>query len=297
MEARRITVVGGANTDICGTPDLLLRRHDSNPGRVTMRHGGVGRNIACNLLRLGMQVRLLTAVGDDLFGSELLESCRAQGLDMSLSRVVSGMRSSVYLYLTDARGEMDAAVADMDVTASITPDYLAERLDALNDSDAVVLDANLSVEAIEFLAQRLRVPLYADPVSGAKAARLRPALGRLAALKPNLIEARAIVGGGSAEDCVSALLRAGVGRVILSLGAKGLLAAAPGERVALPILDLPLVNTTGAGDAASAAMIWADLNGLPLRDAARAALRAGALTTACAETCCSALCPEALLVP
>ena len=295
MEARRVTVIGGANTDICGMPEQHLLRHDSNPGRVSLRHGGVGRNIACNLCRLGLSVQLLTAVGDDLLGGMLLESCRAEGLDMSLSRVVPGMRSSVYLYLTDERGEMDAAVADMEVTAQLTPDYLAARLPEINTSDAVVLDANLSAETIAFLAEEIRVPLYADAVSTAKAPRLRAALGRMAALKPNLLEARTLTGCDSAEDCAAALLGTGLGRVYLSLGAGGILAAAGKERVHLPCRETAVVNTTGAGDAATAAIVWAELNGLGLAEAAMAANLAAGLTVACDETISPQLSPQLLL--
>lgn len=265
-------------------PEQHLLRHDSNPGRVTLRHGGVGRNIACNLRRLGLSVSLLTALGDDLLGGMLLEGCRAEGLDMSLSRVVPGLRSSVYLYLTDEHGEMDAAVADMEITEALTPAYLETRLEAINASDAAVLDANLSAEAIAFLAENVRVPLYADPVSTAKAPRMRPVLGRLAALKPNLLEARALTGRDSAEDCADALLKAGTRRVYLSLGEGGILAAAGEERLYLPCRETAVVNTTGAGDAATAAIVWAELRGLGPAEAAKAATLAAGLTVACDET-------------
>lgn len=270
-------------------PEQHLLRHDSNPGRVSLRFGGVGRNIACNLRALGLEVSLLTAVGDDFFGQALLQDCRERELDTSLVRRVAGMSSSVYLYLTDERGEMDAAVADMAVTAQLTPDYLRRKLAAINASDAVVLDANLSAESVAFLAEAVRVPLYADPVSTAKAPRLRASLSKLAAIKPNLLEARALTGRDSAEDCAAALLQAGTKRVFLSLGARGLLAADAGERVLLPCPETAVVNTTGAGDAMSAAIVWAELRGLGLAESAKAATLAATLAVGCAESCPPAL--------
>ena len=283
MDARRVTVVGGANTDICGRPAQALVRHDSAPGQVSVRHGGVGRNIACDLARLGLRTRFVTALGDDGFGASVAEGCRSCGVDMSLTRIVPGARRPVYLYLSDEKGEMDAAVSDMEVMAALTPAYLRSRLDEIDDADAVVLDGNLPAETIAFLCEKLRAPIIADPVSTAKATRFAPVLGRLAAIKPNLLEARALTGRQSPEDCAEALLRSGVGSVFLSLGAKGLLAASGEERVLLPCERAELVSATGAGDAATAAVVWAMVRGLDLAAAARAAVTAGAIAAASEE--------------
>ena len=283
MDARRVTVVGGANTDICGRPSHALVRHDSAPGRVSVTHGGVGRNIACDLARLGVRTRLVTALGDDGFGASVREGCLSCGVDMSLTRVVPGARSSVYLYLSDEKGEMDAAVSDMELMAALTPAYLRSHLDEIDDADAVVLDGNLPAETIAFLCESLSAPIVADPVSTAKAARFAPVLGRLAAIKPNLLEARALTGKDSAEDCVEALLRSGAGSVFLSLGGGGLLAARGEERVLLPCEKAEFVSATGAGDAATAAVVWALVHGLGLAAAARAAVAAGAITVASEE--------------
>lgn len=283
MAARRVTVVGGANTDICGRPEQALVRRDSAPGRVSVRHGGVGRNIACDLARLGLRTRFVTALGDDGFGASVREGCLSCGVDMSLARTVPGARSSVYLYLSDENGEMDAAVSDMEVTASLTPEALRGLLAEIDDADAVVLDGNLPEETIVFLCERLHAPIVADPVSAAKAPRFASVLGRLAAIKPNLLEARALTGKESAEDCAAALLAAGVGSVFLSLGSQGLLAARGEERVLLPCERTEIVSATGAGDAATAAVVWAMVQRLDLTAAARAAVLAGAIAAASEE--------------
>ena len=295
MARRRVIVVGGANTDIGGAPSRPLVRHDSNPGRVTIRHGGVGRNIACDLARLGLEVSFITAVGEDLLSAGVLESCMSCGVDVSLSRTVPGARGSVYLYLTDGMGEMDAAIADMDIVSALTTDYLRPLLEELNSADAVVLDGNLDEGTIAFLCDHVTAPLYADPVSGAKALRFFPVLGRLAAIKPNLVEACALTGKETAEDCAEALLHAGVGRAFISLGRAGILAASGDERVLLPCEPTAVKNTTGAGDAATAAIVWAGVSGLDLADAALAAVRAGAITAASEETVSPELRAEALL--
>ena len=273
-----VAVVGGMNMDIGGRPGGRLVLRDSNPGSVSLRPGGVGRNIARNLRLLGLEVSLLTAVGDDAFGTALLESCRADGLDTEMSLVCPRQRSSTYLYVNDEQGDMQLAIADMAVTDRLSPEVLARHLDRLNEADAVVLDANLSPAALGFLARELRVPLYADAVSTAKALRLRPLLPRLAALKPNALEAEALTGCAGEEEAARALLRAGTGRVFVSMGSRGLLAAEGETLLRLLCVPAAVRSTTGAGDAATAALVWAGIRGLDLEAAGRAALLAGAWT-------------------
>ena len=280
---KRIAVIGGMNMDIGGSPAGELRLRDSNPGTVSLRPGGVGRNIAHDLRLLGLEVSLVSALGDDPFGRALLESCEALGLDMSMTQVRPRERSSVYLYLNDGEGDMLAAVSDMDVTDRVSPACLEPLLPRLNGFDALVLDANLSRASLSFLAERATVPLYADPVSAAKAEKLLPVLPRLAALKPNRLEAEALSGESDPERAARALLAAGVKRLFLSLGEKGMLAAEGERLLRLPRREARVLSTTGAGDAATAALVWADLQGFDLERSARAAQLAGAMTCECRE--------------
>ena len=277
----RITVIGGANVDIGGRPAAALVLRESNPGLIRQGFGGVGRNIAHNLCLLGEEVSLIAAFGDDLYGDALRKDCHRLGMDLSRSPILPGARSSTYLYLCGESGEMLAAVADMDITRRLTPAVLEESLAAINASDAVVVDANLEEETLCWLGEHCAAPLYADPVSAAKAPRLRPVLGRLRALKPNRREAEVLTDRVGAEESVAALLDAGVQRVFLTLGGEGILAGETGERVSLPGEDGPVVNVTGAGDAVLAALVWADLRGYSLAHCARLGLRAGAVTAAC----------------
>jgi pseudouridine kinase len=278
-----IAVVGGMNVDIGGRPARRLVLKDSNPGRVSIRPGGVGRNIAHDLRLLGMEVRMLSAVGDDEHGDLLLRSCAACGIDTSLCLRAEGESSSTYLYITDEHGDMQLAVADMAVTARITPAVIAARLDALNAARAVVLDANLEAETLEYLAAHVTAPLCADPVSTGKSERMRRILPRLAFIKPNELEAEALTGEAEAEKAARVLLAAGVRRVFLSLGAQGMLAAEGEKRINLPCEQARVLNTTGAGDAVTAALVWAGVKGLDLERSLRFALRAGAVTCECLE--------------
>lgn len=276
-----VVVLGGVNMDIGGSPVNKLVMRDSNPGVITLRPGGVGRNIAHDLRLLGVDVSLVAAVGGDVYGQGILESCRALGIDMSLARIENGARSSTYLYVTDETGDMQIGIADMEITQLISPEYISAQLARINEFAAVVLDANLSPEAVEYAAQNCAAPIYADPVSTTKAVRLAPVLDRLYAIKPNIYEAEKLTGERDPERAARALTNAGVKRVFISLGEEGMLAAEGGQIIRMPRELVTVVNTTGAGDAATAAIVWAGLQGMSLEESVRAAVKAGAITACC----------------
>ena len=287
--AAYVAVVGGVNIDIGGRPVQPMIEHDSNPGKVTISLGGVGRNIAHNLSLLGMHVRFLTAFGDDLHAQRIEASCADLGIDISHARKVAGAATSTYLYLNDADGDMMLAVSDMEICERITPDYIASNLSLLNNAQVVVADGNLPAETLEYLAEHCTAPFFADPVSVTKAEKLRPILGRLNTLKPNRMEAELLSGvritdEGSMHLAAEKLLETGLHRVFLSLGAEGVFAANGKESRIYPCLPASVRSTTGAGDAFMAALVWAYLEGMNLEDTVRAASAAAAIATESEET-------------
>lgn len=276
-------VIGGVNMDIGGSPAGGLVLHDSNPGGVTLRPGGVGRNIAHDLRLMGAEVSLIAAVGGDAYGSGILKSCAAAGLDMSMARILPDRRSSTYLYVNDDSGDMLVAISDMEICREINPEYLSPLMERINCAAAVVLDANLDEAALRFIAENCTAPMYADPVSTAKAIRLERVLDRLTALKPNALEAEKLTGESDPALAAQALVNAGVERVFVSMGSRGMIAAEQGRLLHFAAAPAEVVNTTGAGDAATAAIVRAGMLGLDLEQTAAAALRAGALAAECLE--------------
>ena len=285
----RCAVVGAANIDIGGFPHGRIAMQDSNPGRVTLSAGGVGRNIACNLARLGVDTHLVAPLGEDAFASLVRADCARAGVNTELCFTFPGAASSSYLFIADAGGDMQLAVNDMGICDRLTPEVLSDRLDALNAMDAVALDANLPAETLTFLAERVHVPLIADAVSTAKAPRLLGALGRLWALKPNAIEAEALTGipvfdAESAGRAARRLVELGVERVFITLGERGACCADARETRMLSGTLARMVNTTGAGDAFTAALAWGQLQGLSLADCCAAGLAAASIAVESLET-------------
>ena len=296
-----VTVVGGMNMDIGGRPFEPLVDKDSNPGAVRMSPGGVGRNIAHNMSLLGLDVRLITAFGDDVYAQKLAAVCGELGIDISQSPVIPGGHTSTYLFISDRTGDMQLAIADMDIYENLTPRVLQGRRQLLDGSQVVVLDTNLPAGSIRWVADNCKAPIFADPVSTAKAEKLRPVLGKLHTLKPNHLEAELLSGVPITDDdslrrAADALLETGLHRVFISLGADGVFAAdRSGQKLKLPALQGDIANTTGCGDSFMAALAWAYLQGSDLEKSARAGRAASTITMASTDTISSAMSESALL--
>lgn len=292
-------VVGGVNVDIGGRSYAPLVDSDSNPGRVNVSLGGVGRNIAHNLSLLGTDVHLLAAYGDDMNGERVAASCSELGIDLSHALRIPGGTTSTYLYIADEHGEMALAVSDMEICSQVSPGYLAGQLPLLNNAQVVVADANLTAEALAFLAENCTAPLFVDPVSTVKAEKLRPILKYIHTLKPNRLEAELLSGVAivTAEDAcraAEALMEKGVHRVFISLGGSGVCAGMDGQTMILANLPGSMINTTGCGDAFMAAIVWAYLEGMDLETTALAGLAAGSVAMESPETINPAMSAAAL---
>ena len=289
MKEAWVAVAGGVNIDICGKALGPLIAGDSNPGAVRVSLGGVGRNVAHNLALLGVKTRMLTALAEDGWGARIRAGCAEAGIDLSAARTVPGGTTSTYLAIEGPEGDMALALCDDSLAREVTPAYLDARLEVLNGAAAVAADANLTAEALAWLGERVTAPIFADPVSAAKAERLRPVLGRLFLLKPNRLEAELLSGvritdRNSLELAASKLLSTGLRRVCISLGSEGLYCAWDTQRCLAPCPETRLVNASGGGDALMAGLIRAFLDGLPIQEAARFALACSALAVESLDT-------------
>lgn len=286
---RYVVVVGGVNVAICGRAFGPFVPVSSTPGYVQLSPGGVGRNIAHNLCLMGNDIRLLTAYGDDVHGQKIAASCSELGIDLSHARQITGGTTASCLYLLNHEGERVMSLSDMEICKKITPTYLAGHLGLLQNAQLVVCDANIPEESLIYLAENCTAPLFCDPVSAAKAEKVLPILHKLHTVKPGLRELELLAGmtvenDADLEIAANRLLEQGVRQVFVSMGQQGIYAASKDQRIRLPALPCTPVNMTGCGDAVTAALAWAHLEGLDLRKSALAGLAASAITMESAET-------------
>ncbi|MCI6633098.1 MAG: PfkB family carbohydrate kinase, partial [Clostridiales bacterium] len=182
--------IGAANVDICGRSKNPIIMADSNPGAMSISLGGVTRNICENLARLGGSVKLISALGSDLYGHMIREESTAAGIDMSQCMTVEGHPSSTYMSLLDERGEMYVALSDMSVLQRMDMEFIRRRESMIKGARLLVFDPALPEAVVEGITSQYgdALPLFCDPVSSAYARRLKPYVGKVHTLKPNRME-------------------------------------------------------------------------------------------------------------
>ena len=270
-----ITIVGGAAIDITGKPDNICRERDSNLGRVRIRVGGAGHNIAKRLASLGYRADLITAIGSGFHAGMVRESCRQSGISLDHA-FAAQEHTGMYIGVFDEDGDMLVGISDMSVLDHITPDYLSPLLPEINASRMCVIDGNLSPEALEFLCFSVTAPLFYDPVSCAKARRIGGSVGKCFAILPNRLEAGFL--SGKSCDTLRGVYRAsdwfleqGVRRVFISLGEEGVYWADADGCGVIPPKDGGLSDATGASDAMGASIVDGCVRGLSAEACARLA--------------------------
>ncbi len=303
MSEHEVLIIGSASVDVKVEVEREVQWGQSNPAPIRWGWGGVARNLAENLARLGVDVRLITAVGDDQSGRQLLAHLHGVGVETDQTLVIEGGKTAAYVALSRPDEGLWLAFDDMACIEAITAGYIYRHRGLFKEAEMICIDANLTPKALATvfrLAERYDVPVCADPTASILAPRLRPHLDRLALLTPNRSEAGAILGypipdeEEALRDAVRRLTREGVGLAVITLGAKGLIYATPSESGHLPTFTHEIVDLTGAGDALTAAIAYGLLEEMPPSEAVRLGLAAAAQTIQCRETVCPDLSLESL---
>ena len=144
-----IVGVGAANLDLNGASCAPIHLRDSNPGHISLSAGGVTRNVCENLARLGADVKLLSCVGDDVFGSYIRRSCVEAGIDIRYLHEAKGAHSSIYLSILDADGDMLVGMSDMRIVQQDLPaDYLPSQKQLIQGAKVVTCDPCMGETAL-----------------------------------------------------------------------------------------------------------------------------------------------------
>jgi len=268
----RIWVFGSLNADLVAEVE-----RQPNPGEtltggdLQVIPGGKGANQAVaasrvGASRVGAEVRMVGAVGNDGFADLLLESLRASGVDAS--RVRRTDQATGTALITVARSGENAIVISPGANASPTPESVEADLAGIGDGDFLLCQLESPLEAVEAalrFARRAGARTMLDPAPACELP--RSLLAEVDVLTPNESEAAFLVGDGlSLDEQASALQALGPRRVCLKLGSRGFYLD---ELV--PAFEVPVVDTTAAGDVLNAALAVAMMEDLPLRFAAAAA--------------------------
>lgn len=289
-----VLVIGATLLDTKGKPDAGLEPGTSNPGSIQRARGGTARNVAENLARLGTDVLLVTAVGNDEIGRQLLAQTVESGVNVDFSLTVEGANTGAYLALLDEDGALAVALDDSAVMESITPAHLHRHRRLFRDADMIMMDGSLTQPAMKTivrLATQYDIPLCADPSSARLARKLRPYLPHLHLVVPNEVEEAELLnedypGFNPDMSLVLAqrLVKIGVANVVVTLSDFGLNYATNDEVGYLPPSYNRMIDTTGSGDAVTAAIMFGMLNDLPTIECMRLGAAAASATLQSQDT-------------
>ncbi|AJE47265.1 PfkB family carbohydrate kinase [Celeribacter indicus] len=283
-----ILCIGSVLWDVIGRTDRAMRVGSDVPGRIARVPGGVAMNIAMALARLGLRPELLTALGRDPAGEELLEAARRRGIGTEHVYLSDDLPTDAYMAVEGANG-LIAAIADAHSLEAAGDKILRPLADGrLGNAAApyrgtVALDGNLTFELLGEIAAS---PLFAGadlrvaPASPGKAERLLPLLDHpRATLYVNLEEAGLLAHRSfdSSADAARALVAQGAHRVLVTHGGRGCSLACGDLLLTETPPEVLVARVTGAGDTFMAAHIAAEIRGAEPPAALTRALEAAAL--------------------
>ncbi len=293
-------VIGGANVDVKARSTARATSHTSNPGHASMAPGGVARNIAENIGRLGEHVHLISVVGRDSMGDNLLDHTAAAGVRIEYVVRTDGP-TGTYTAVLDVDGELIIAIADMEATAELGPEQLHSARDVIATAGVVVVDGNLRRDTLDYaLDLSAGVRTVFEPVSVPKAAGLKEAIDdRVDIVTPNRDELAALTDLPTRTDrqlhaAAQALHARGVELVWVRLGERGSILSSADGIIEIPAVPTTVEDVTGAGDSMAGAFCHVLLQGGSAEEAARFGHAAAALTIASPHTVRPDLTPRLL---
>ena len=284
ISRRQILVVGSCNTDM-----VIKAAHLPRPGETIlggtffMNPGGKGANQAVAIARLGGSVTFICKTGSDIFGHQSQQLFEEEGINTSYVFSDSGNPSGVALITVDEKAENCIVVAS-GANANLLPSDLAKAEEAIEQADLILMQLEVPMETVCFVAdiawqKGKKVILNPAPAHPLPADLLR----HLYLITPNETEAEMITGvkitdESSAGEAARLLSEMGVQHVIITLGSKGALIYSDGKTEMVPALKVEAVDTTAAGDVFNGALTVALSEGRSLKEAARFACKASAIS-------------------
>lgn len=285
-----ILVLGVSVYDIIGFADNCYRSHDSNPGRVKVSYGGVCRNIAENMARIGVDTKFISLIGDDEKGKSILEYAKQIQLDMSDSLVVKGESTPTYMAILDDKGEMVSAIVDMKITEKIPTEFIDSKKELIENSTYMVLDPD-NPEILEYILTKYegKTNFVLDPVSAAKVSSVKHLLKYFYMVKPNRHEAEVLCGFEikTHEDVRRAgkyFLDLGMKHIFISLDSEGMYYNNGVEEGIVKANEVPVVNVTGAGDSCVAGLMYGYMNELSMKETVKHSIAMSVITISHEDT-------------
>lgn len=274
-----VSVIGGSHITVSGM-SFLRHLDGENPGVVSLKLDGEARNLSEKLALIGLDVKLITALGRDVFADGIKADCDRLGIDYSHSLELDASTSAV-IEICDDSGELKKEICDYRILRNMDIDFFASRLDMLNNSQACYVDAKYDFEKLEFLCHNVTCPIFADTVSVKSSLKLKSLLKYVYTLKSNKAELEHLIGYSLVSEnnfraATERLLNAGVKNVFVTCGKDGVWYNNGKEFGHVDADSATVVNRVGVGSVFNAMLIKGFLQGLTIRDVAVSGVKAAA---------------------
>ena len=280
-----IAVVGSANVDLTTFHDVFPRPGETIFGRkFDLGFGGKGANQAVAARLCGANVGMVAKVGSDLFGPATIGNFESQGIDATYVSMAPGVSSGVAPIFVDPSGQ-NRIIVVKGANDTLTPEDVDAAAPLLRKADTIIMQFEIPLPTVYHTVKFAKAngirsivnPAPAQPVDYQEVAAADYFI-------PNESEAEAITGMpvhsiDEARNCAEFLLQQGIGRVVITLGERGSLAAGPDRIDLIPAFQVQAVDTTGAGDAFIGSFAVFLSEGLPAEEALRRASLYAALST------------------
>jgi len=244
-----VLVIGAQNIDIFAKTDKPYSLRDSNLATISLAYGGVGRNICENLNYISNDVSFLTVFSDDAFSISAHDSLKKMGIKTTHSKVVQNMSNSIYLGILDDKNDLYLGLNDMEITKELNISFFKNHIDYINSFNFVVIDNNLSKDAIEYLLNNINKKVIMDAVSAKKVIKLNDLLHLIDVLKVNVFELNALSNKDSKTEQMNDLKQRGLKNLIVTDGEKEIYLLNERLTKTSPIKVENVINASGAGDA------------------------------------------------
>ncbi|KAA3625328.1 MAG: hypothetical protein DWQ02_21905 [Bacteroidetes bacterium] len=282
-DEKHICIVGAAIMDLMGFTDYDIKIADSVPGSWKEAPGGVGRNIAENLTRLGVPTSLITAFGDDPFSKMLIADALQTGIELTHCLHIKGGKAATFLAILDKDHDLHTGIAALEIIQKLDINCLKKRQEVLEDADIIIADTNIPEATLKWLSETPGLPqVYLDLVSMKLAEKVKSFYGNFHSIKANKFEAELLTGMTlkKQEDfkfAAEKMIDQGLERIFITAGVDGVFYRDKNDLGWAKPLLVEVKNTTGAGDAFMSGIAYASVHDKPIMECANTGLAAAAI--------------------
>lgn len=273
--------IGACNVDFYVKSLVEAKSNYDHPSEISSSCGGVTRNILDNLGNMGIKSYLLSCIGDDQFGRYIKEKS-SPNIDFSKIKIVKNKETSKFIQMLDNNNDMMFAGCDMSILNNLDIDYIKENDTVIKEAKIILLDPSIRKDVIEYIVETYKdKKIFMDPISDHYAEVIRPYIGNLFEIKPNIKELevmseRKIKNDKDLEDACQSLINKGVKRMVVSLGKDGAYFYSHEKNFKIKLKEVEVMkNASGAGDSFMSLLIYSYLNNIDDKHSVELACAAG----------------------